>query len=66
MEHDQFIRYRIKKIAEKYCEDYPGIVGCSIFESLYAIECTLEGLTEANKDLCEILNRESRADDLQD
>ena len=38
----------LKKISEKFCSNYPNIKKCSPSERLYAIESTLDGITQAN------------------
>lgn len=42
---------RIKAIAQTHAPDYPGIKEAGVYECLYAIESTLQGITAANEDL---------------
>lgn len=42
---------RLGEIARKHCSTYPGISTADACEQLYAIECTMEGVSAANDDL---------------
>lgn len=42
---------RLGEIARKHCSTYPGISTADAWEQLYAIECTMEGVSAANDDL---------------
>jgi hypothetical protein len=41
----------------KHCRDYPSLESCRELEKLYAIESTLEGIQDANKDLHAVLKK---------
>jgi hypothetical protein len=49
-------RERLKEVAIKYACDYPDINIADFYETVYAIECALEGITEANNDLHDMIN----------
>lgn len=55
---EQWLQVRIESIAEKYCKDYPHKKDWDTPEQLYAIEQTLKGLTLANQDLHNIINKD--------
>jgi hypothetical protein len=48
---------RINQISMKHCSDYPSIESCGELEKLYAIESTLEGIQEANKDVHTVIEK---------
>ena len=47
---------RINEIAIEHCKEYPDVKNKAPFEQLYAIECTLIGIEEANKDCHKFIN----------
>lgn len=47
---------RIVEIAAKHCADYPNVEKIDNLERLYAIECTLEGLSSGINDLHKIID----------
>lgn len=49
-------RERLKEVAVKYACDYPDINIADFYETMYAIESALEGLTGANNDLHDMID----------
>jgi len=45
------VEKRINKMVERYANDYPDWQKKNVFERLWALEATIKGLQEANKDL---------------
>jgi hypothetical protein len=50
------VKKRVHEIALKHCSEYPDIENKDIYEQLYAIEASLQGVEKANQECHKMIN----------